>query len=148
MKIVLHTDRVGRIYWIDENHPSSDADHVMCRVVEGDMLKHSTIRSRADLTVYLITDMNADGTIINMGKRPAANEPLAVAGYALLAAASTAEGEMVTIEARVSADYAKNLKAARESLHNAARRFLHELLMSGTTNSRLNSGGDDSNTKA
>jgi hypothetical protein len=67
--LILHTDKAdGRVYWLDEQHPDTGMAHVVCRVVEGKKLGHTSVRTRADLKPYLYTEIT-DGTI-NMGSYP------------------------------------------------------------------------------
>lgn len=66
MKIILHSGKDGRLYWIHESHHLTDEKHCVCCVVEpNNMFGHTVVKSRSDLTAVLYTEMH--NGVIDMG---------------------------------------------------------------------------------
>jgi hypothetical protein len=145
VRAIIYNDEKGRLYWIDENHPETASGDVVCRVVEGNVLRHTSLQRRSDLRPYLLTDMS--NGVVNMGLLDNNADALIDAGYALLTQITSTESELAILEPRLSATYRKNIKAARDALHSAARKLLDELLKNSTAN-RLNARVESDNTKA
>ena len=60
--LILHTDKAGRLYWIDEGHSQTNEKFAVCRLVENGKLMHTAVMTRAELTFFMLTD-NPNGII-------------------------------------------------------------------------------------